>query len=116
MHGSYFANSSDLFNIYAQSNHINIMTDSLPLCDQCNSPVTDSIKIEIENHGKVKLDKYTSGSWICNDCLTKRASEEKHSSISTIRNDINNIHHEQLGAASKTDVSPNTPTADEADV
>jgi hypothetical protein len=92
------------------------MMDFLPQCDRCNSPVTDSIEIEIENHGKVKLGKYTSGSWICNDCLTKRASEEKHSTISTIRNDINNIHHEHLGAASKSDVSPNTPTADEADV
>jgi hypothetical protein len=115
-HGSYFASSSDLFNIYAQSNHVNIMTDSLPLCDRCKSPVTDSIEVEIENHGKVKLGKHTSGSWTCNDCLMKKASEETHSTISTIRNDINIIHHEHLGAASKTDVSPNTPTADDADV
>ena len=92
------------------------MTDSLHRCTMCNSPVTDSIEIEIENHGKVKLGKYTSGSWICNDCLTKRSSEEKHSTNSTIRNDINNMYHEHSGAASKTNVSPNTPTADEADV
>jgi hypothetical protein len=65
------------------------MMDSLPQCDRCKSPVTDSMEIEIENHGKVKLGKYTSCSWICNDCLTKRASEEKHSTISTIRDDIN---------------------------
>jgi uncharacterized protein with PIN domain len=91
------------------------MIDSLPRCGRCNSPITDSIEIEIENHGKVKLGKHISGFWICNDCLTKKASEEKHSTISTIRNDINNIHHEHLEAASKTDVSPNTPTADEAD-
>jgi len=58
---------------------IDTVKDSLPKCDRCNSPVTDSIKIEIENHGKVKLGKYTYGSWVCNDCLTKRASEEKYS-------------------------------------
>jgi hypothetical protein len=34
-----------------------IMKDSLPKCDRCNSPVTDSIEVEIENHGKVKLVK-----------------------------------------------------------
>jgi hypothetical protein len=92
------------------------MKDSLPKCERCNSPVTGSIEVEIENHGKVKLGKHTSGSWICNDCLTKKASEETHSTILTIRDDINNIHHEHLGAASKTDVSPNTPRADEADI
>jgi hypothetical protein len=35
------------------------MGDSLPRCDQCNSPVTDSIEVEIENHGRVKFGKYT---------------------------------------------------------
>ena len=29
--------------------------DSVPKCDRCNSPVTDSIEVEIENHGKVKF-------------------------------------------------------------
>lgn len=29
------------------------MGDSLPRCDQCNSPVTDSIEVETENHGRV---------------------------------------------------------------
>ena len=41
----------------------------------CSSPVTDSIEIEIENHERVKLGKCVDGSWICNDCLTKRAGE-----------------------------------------
>jgi hypothetical protein len=49
------------------------MGDSLPRCDQCNSPVTDSIEVEIENHGRVKFGKYTHGSWICNDCIAERA-------------------------------------------
>ena len=34
------------------------MENSLPQCNQCSSPVTDSIEIEIENHGRVKLGKY----------------------------------------------------------
>ncbi|MGI0043118.1 MAG: hypothetical protein ACRD47_05345 [Nitrososphaeraceae archaeon] len=92
------------------------MINSLPRCDQCNSPVTDSIETEIENHGKVKLSKYTRGSWICNDCMTERAGEEKLSATSTIQDDSNNKHHEHIGAASKSDVSPNTPTADEANL
>ena len=66
-------------------------SQSLPRCERCNSPVTDSIEVEIENHGKVKLGKHASGYSICNDCLAKRAREEKHSTILTIRDDINNI-------------------------
>jgi nicotinamidase-related amidase len=41
---------------------------------------------------------------------------KKLSSASTVRDDNNNsIHHEHIGVASKADVSPNTPTAEEAD-
>ena len=87
------------------------MENSLPRCDQCNSPVTDSVEIEIENHGRVKLGKYIDGSWICNGCM----AEEKHSNVSLNHNDSNSIHHEHMGVANKSDVSPNTPKADEAD-
>jgi isochorismate hydrolase len=39
------------------------------------------------------------------------------SSASTVRDgNNNNIHHEQIGVANKADVSPNTPTAEEADL
>lgn len=92
------------------------MIDSLPRCNHCNSPVTDSIEIEIENRGKVKLGNYTHGSWICNECMPKRAGEEKLSAVSTIQDDNSSIHHEHMGTANKSDVSPNTPTADEADL
>lgn len=51
------------------------MTDSLHRCTQCNSPVTDSIQTEIENHERVKLGKRVDGSWVCNDCVTKRSRE-----------------------------------------
>jgi hypothetical protein len=85
------------------------MTDSLPRCTQCNSTVTDSIQIEIENHERVKFGKRINDSWICNDCATKR-------NTSIILDDDNDIHHEHIGDASKSDVSPNTPPADEANL
>ena len=88
------------------------MMDSVPKCDRCNSPVTDSIEVEIENHGKVKFGSYTRGSWICNDCKTERTNEV----TSTIQDDSNNVHREHIGNASKSDVSPNTPPADEANL
>ena len=87
------------------------MINSLPICNQCHSPVTDSIEVEIENHGRVKMVKYIDGSWICNDCIT----EEKLSTASLNHDDSNSMHHEHIGIASKSDVSPNTPKADEAD-
>ena len=92
------------------------MIESLHRCNQCNSPVTDSIEVEIENHGKVKMGKYTRGSWVCDDCMTKRADEEKLSATPTTQDDSNSKHHEHIGDASKSDVSPNTPPADEADL
>ena len=52
------------------------MIDSLPRCDQCNSPVTDSIEIEIENHVRVKLGKGIGGLWIYDDCMTERTGKE----------------------------------------
>jgi hypothetical protein len=92
------------------------MTNSLPQCERCCSPVTDSIEIEIENHGRVKLGKYTRGSWICNDCMTERirGEDENLSTISASQDDSNGKHHEGVGVANKSDVSPNTPKADEA--
>lgn len=93
------------------------MKNSLPRCGQCNSPVTDSIKVKIENHGKIKLGKNIQGSWICNDCAIKRDSGEKLSATSAIQDDVNSsVRHEHIGVANKADVSPNTPTAEEADV
>jgi hypothetical protein len=93
------------------------MIDSIPRCNQCNSPVTDSIEVEIENHGQVKMGKYTRGSWVCDDCMMKRPDEEKLSATTTIQDDdSNNKHHEHIGDASKIDVSPNTPPADEANL
>jgi uncharacterized protein with PIN domain len=61
------------------------MIDSLPRCNQCDSPVTDSIQVEIENHGRVKMGKNIQDLWICNECITNRVGGV----TSTIRNDTN---------------------------
>lgn len=89
------------------------MIDSLPRCDKCNSPVTDSIQTEIENHGRVKFGKYVNSSWICSDCMSE-SNEENKISVTLTRKD--DVHHEHIGAADKSDVSPNTPPADEANL
>jgi hypothetical protein len=56
--------------------------------------------------------KRIDDSWICNDCATKRSDE----TTSIILDDDNGIHHEHIGDASKSDVSPNTLSADEANL
>ena len=78
----------------------------------CSSPVTDSIETEIENHERIKFGNQINGSWICNDCMAKRADETN----SMIEDDDNSIHQEHIRDASKSDVFPNTPSADEADI
>lgn len=79
------------------------MIDSLPRCEQCNSPVTDSIQTEIEYHGRVKFGKYIGGSWICSDCMSEREGEK----VSAALTNQDNPHHEHIRDASKSDVSPN---------
>ena len=76
------------------------MINLLPQCIRCSSSVTDSIESEIEQHGKIKTGNYINGEWICNDCLEAEKKEEC----------------DDVGLASKSDVSPNTPRADEASI
>jgi hypothetical protein len=52
------------------------------------------------------------GSWIFNDCATKRSDE----TTSIVLDEDNSIHHEHIRDACKSDVSPNTPPADVADL
>ena len=44
------------------------------------------------------------------------STAKTHFSTSTIQHDSNNIHHEHIRDANKSDMSPNTPPADEADL
>ncbi|MFL6507471.1 MAG: hypothetical protein ACJ704_05990 [Nitrososphaeraceae archaeon] len=94
------------------------MINLLPQCIRCSSSVTDSIESEIEQHGKIKIGNYINGEWICDDCLgaEKKGEEEEYSSSSshTNQNKGSSNQCDDVGLASKSDVSPNTPRADEA--
>src|ERR687887_399625 len=98
------------------------MINLLPQCTKCGSFVTDSIESEIEQHGKIKTGNYINGVWICNVCLgASRIQEEKKKEeeySSSHRSQNNNIDNQcdDIGLASKSDVSPNTPRADEANL
>jgi len=83
------------------------MINLLPQCIKCGSPVTDSLEAEIEEHGKVKTGSYIKGVWTCNDCIIAAATQGKE-------NEEKEEQQDTIGVASKSDVSPNTPRADEA--
>lgn len=88
------------------------MIKLLSECSECGSAVTDSLEAEIEQHGKVKTDRYTNGVWICHDCIEseegkKEDKGERYDFSSTDQSDT-------MGVASSSDVSPNTPRADES--
>jgi len=73
------------------------MINLVPQCAKCGSPVSDLVEPEIQEHGEVKAGHYISSTWICDECSQL--------------NDPEKI--EQIWKASATDVSPNTPRADE---
>jgi hypothetical protein len=96
------------------------MVNLLPQCIKCGSPVTDSLQDEIEQHWKIKAGSYINGVWTCNDCIAKsqgqdkKTEQEKDSSSSPInRKSSSTDQQDTVGVASKSDVSPNTPRADE---
>gem|GEM_PF-5094344 len=47
--------------------------------------------------------------------MAERAIKEKIFPTSTIQDGSNSVHHEHMGDAIKSDVTPNTPLADETD-
>jgi hypothetical protein len=73
------------------------MTNSIPQCEKCSSPVTDSIEIEIQNHGRVKLGKYTRGSWVCNECMTERIRGEDENLSTISANQVDSNDKPQIG-------------------
>jgi len=70
------------------------------------------IRIVFRNRNleRIKFGNQINGSWICNDCMTA------DDAASTIQDDSNSIIREHIGDASKSDVSTNTPPADEVDL
>ena len=78
-------------------------------CTKCNSLVTDSIELQIEQHGKVKLGRHDTQGWLCDDC-----SGSDNSQNNPAMNDSNHQQQETIEPVKSSDVSPNTPKADEA--
>lgn len=75
-------------------------------CEVCNSPVTDSVSLKVENDNIIKLGKFFNGNWVCDDCFLKQRGIESESiDYSTEEKD------RSKDIASSRDVSPNTPPA-----
>lgn len=87
------------------------MIKLLPECSKCGSPVTDSLETEIEQHGKVKKGHYTDGIWMCHDCIESEEAKKKSKGANDSSPSIDQC--DSIGVASASDVSPNTPRADE---
>jgi hypothetical protein len=99
------------------------MIKLLPECSICGMPVADSVESEIKQHGKIKTGQYIKGTWICDDCKERqqkeKMTENKSSSYFLQKKKTKNNRDnkcDDLGLASRSDVSPNTPRADEADL
>jgi hypothetical protein len=88
----------------------NIVINLLPQCTKCGSSVTDSIEDQIEQHEKIKSGNYINGEWICDDCLGAEHKEKEYYSSS------HTSQCDNIGTASESDVSPNTPRADEVNL
>ena len=87
------------------------MIKLLPECSKCSSPVTDSLETEIEQHGKVKTGRYADGRWMCHDCIEGEEIKKKGKGANDSSPSID--QYDSIGVASASDVSPNTPRADE---
>ena len=82
------------------------MINLVPACIKCGSPVTDSLDSEVEEQGQLKSGKYVNSVWICNDCADAQIKE--------VKND--QPEESMTGIATSSDVSPNTPKADQVNL
>jgi hypothetical protein len=87
------------------------MIKLLPECSKCSSPITDSLENEIEQHGKVKTGRCTDGIWMCHDCIESEEGKKKSKGADNSSHSIDQC--DTIGVASASNVSPNTPRADE---
>jgi hypothetical protein len=81
------------------------LVNLVPTCVKCGSPVTDLLEAEVEEQGQLKRGKYVNSVWMCNECADVQKGESK-----------NDQRESMVGVASPSDVSPNTPRADEANL
>jgi hypothetical protein len=70
---------------------------------QIDSPVTDSLETEIEQHGKVKTGIYTDGIWMCHDCIESEEGKTKGKGAHDSPHSID--QRDNIGVTSATDVS-----------
>lgn len=82
------------------------MPKLIPKCVRCGSPVTDSVESQIEQHEKIKFGHYIENVWMCDDCIRGHKKQEENNVL--LREKSNNKQHDV------SDVSPNTPEADES--
>lgn len=82
------------------------MPKLIPKCVKCGSPVTDSVESQIEQHEKIKFGRYIENVWMCDDC--NRSHKKQGENNVLLREKSNNKQHDV------SDVSPNTPEADES--
>ena len=82
-----------------------ILVNLVPTCVKCGSTVTDLLEAEVEEQGQLKRGKYVNSVWMCNECADVQKRESK-----------NDQRESMVGVASPSDVSPNTPKADEANL
>jgi hypothetical protein len=87
------------------------MIKLLPECSNCGSPVTDSLETEIEQHGKVKTHRYTDRKCMCHDCIESTEGKERGKGADYSSHSIDQC--DSIGVGNASDVSPNTPRADE---
>jgi len=86
------------------------MINLVPQCAKCGSPVSDLVEPEIQEHGEVKPGHYIDSIWICDECSQ---FSEDHRQAKERDNYNDSEKRQQTGKASTTDVSPNSPRADE---
>ncbi len=91
------------------------MSKSIPQCIKCNSPVTDSVDVQIEQHEKIKLGHYIDNVWICDDCINNHKKQQDYI-LPTKEKTTTNERHDIAEVVNPSNVSPNTPKADEADI
>ena len=88
------------------------MTKLLPECAKCSSTVTDSLEVEIEQHGKIRTGSYANGRWMCHVCIESEEGKKKNDKRANNSSPPPIDQCDAIGIASESDVSPNTPRAD----
>jgi hypothetical protein len=85
------------------------MSDLKNKCSNCGMPVTNSISVKLKEEKFIKLGKFINNDWICDDCVLE--TQGIKSDIVPYTEEIEGLNSNNI--ADSSDVSPNTPPADE---